>query len=285
MGIFVIFLCVPLFAVNSFCDKYASEYHNQANNFKYNACKFFVGSLILLPLFLLNNPQNIEIGSVICGILCGLMYTINKTFILRGYQKTSVSFMTLSHAAGMLIPCIIGHFFWNEKITLISLTGMIVTVIAIMLIKNKKTENGARGGLLIGIFVFLSSGGVMVLQKIMGLYFPKDNISAYNFYSFVIPAAIMLLFSFMTNKGKNTAKISKKVFLSAIGSSVSLCVISLVMTSLAGKIPSEILFPFFNGTGIIAVCVGSVFVFKERINALQILGIFLAILGMCLVNF
>ena len=43
-----------------------------------------------------------------------------------------------------------------------------------------------------GLIVCISSGGVMVLQKIMGIYFKDQSVVAYNFYSFVVPTIIMI---------------------------------------------------------------------------------------------
>ena len=70
-----------------------------------------------------------------------------------------------------------------------------------------------------------------------------------------------------------------------MGSAVSLCVISLVMTSLAGKVPSVVLFPLFNGSGIILVSLGSILVFKEKLTRKNLAGLFLGVIGLCLVNF
>ena len=70
----------------------------------------------------------------------------------------------------------------------------------------------------------------------------------------------------------------------ALGSGVCLAVIGFVMTTLASGVPSVILFPLFNGSGILAVCIGSVFVFGEALNAKQTAGLLLGVCGLCLVN-
>ena len=122
----------------------------------------------------------------------------------------------------------------------------------------------------------------MVVQKLMGLYFSEQSVSAYNFYSFVVA---FLILSFFTRGKDFEPKSKKRVFLCAAGSAISLCAISLVMTSLAGSVPSVILFPLFNGLGIIFVCIGSVFVFKEKMTAKKIIGLILGVCALCLVNF
>ena len=278
--ILIVLACVPLYVLNAFCDKHISS---QEGNMLYNAIKFLIGSLLLLPMALTDSAPKFELGVVICGVACGVMYAVSKTVILKGYKKTSVAFMTLCHAAGMIIPCVIGHFFWLEKLSILSVVGILLTMTSIVLLKDSKTDKKKfkTVGIVIGIVVFLTSGGVMVAQKLMGLYFAGQSIGAYNFYSFIVAFFILCFFA----KSKNIDKKSKKaVLICSMGSAVSLSIISIVMTKMAGSVPSVVLFPLFNGLGIIFVCVGSVFVFKEKLSIKNVVGLLLGVCGLCLVN-
>lgn len=282
--ILIILACVPLYIINSFCDKYVSARSSNKNNFLYNCIKFFVGSLCLLPVFLLDDAPRFKLGAILCGVACGIMYAVSKTVIMKGYEASSVAFMTLCHASGMIIPCVIGHFLWSEPLSFLSVVGILLAVVSIVLLKDSKSDKKSLGmmGIMIGIIVFLTSGGVMVVQKLMGLYFSEQSISAYNFYSFVVA---FLILSFFVRPEADVRTNMRAVVLCAAGSAVSLCAISLVMTSLAGRVPSIILFPLFNGLGIIFVCIGSVFAFKEKLTAKKMFGLILGVCGLCLVNF
>lgn len=283
IDILIILACVPLYIVNSFCDKHISSQNGNKHNILYNGIKFLMGSILLIPMALTDNAPKLEFGVVLCGVACGVMYAVSKTVILKGYETTSVAFMTLCHASGMIIPCIIGHLFWSEKIGVLSVIGILLAVISIVLLKDSKTNEMKfkTVSIVIGIVVFLTSGGVMVAQKLMGLYFAEQSIGAYNFYSFIVAFFILCLFI----KPKNLDKKSKKtVLICAIGSAVSLSIISFVMTGLAGSVPSIILFPLFNGLGIIFVCIGSVFAFKEKLSTKNVVGLLLGVCGLCLVN-
>lgn len=287
--ILIILACVPLYVINSFCDKHVSLKSGNKYNFLYNCIKFLIGSTCLLPMFLLDSAPKFKLGAILCGIACGIMYAVSKTIILKGYEKTSVAFMTLCHSAGMILPCIIGHFFWSEHLTLISSIGILLAIISIVMLKDSPSEKKSFDamGIIIGIAVFLASGGVMIIQKLMGIYFHEQSVSAYNFYSFIVPFLILSFFvkpSACRSTDATDKKNIRTVFLCALGSSVSLCAISLVMTSLAGRVPSAIMFPLFNGIGIIFVCVGSAFVFSEKLNRKKILGLIIGVLGLCLVN-
>lgn len=277
-----ILLCVPLYVLNSFCDKYISLENNSSVNFLYNTIKFFIGSILLLPVFIIDSFK-FEWGIVICGILCGIMYAISKMVILTGYEKTSVAFMTLCHSSGMLLPCLLGHFLWNEKLTIISVAGIILIIASIILLKDSKAKSKGKNikGIIIGFVVLATSGGVMIVQKIMGIFYPQTGVNAYNFYSFV---SALLILTVMSKQALKQNKFTKKYTLCGFGSAFSLCIISLVMTNLASSIPSVIMFPLFSASGIISVTLLSSVLFNEKITVKKICGLITGLFGLLMTN-
>ena len=136
--IFIILACVPLYVINSFCDKAVSVRNGNSYNYLYNCVKFLICSICLVPVLFLESLPIIASGSLICGVFCGLMYAVSKTVMLKGYQSTSVAFMTLCHSSGMIVPCILGHFIWLEKLSWLSIIGIVITIISITLLKDNK---------------------------------------------------------------------------------------------------------------------------------------------------
>lgn len=280
--ILIIIACVPLYILNAFADKFISSKYG--NSFFYNSVKFLICTLCLLPAFIGDKLPKFTAGCIICGVTCGILYIINKTTMLKGYESTSVSFMTLCHSAGMILPCIVGAIIWNERLSVISVIGMLLTVVSMFFLKSAKSESKKMNlhGVLLGVLVFLSSGINMLLQKIMGLCFKDESVIAYNFYSFAVAFAVLNFFI----KPKEIKKENFKFILPAAAiSAVSLCIVSTVMTSLSSAVPSVILFPLFNGMGIVCVCIGSVFAFKEKLDRRKLFGLFVGVIGLCLVNF
>ena len=284
--IIIIIACVPLYLINSFCDKIVSSKEKNRYNYFYNALKFLICSICMLPMLLFEKMHVFVAGSLLCGTFCGIMYAISKVFMLRGYEKTSVAFMTLCHSSGMILPCIIGHFLWSEKLTTISVLGMVLAILSIVLLKGGSREDKKFNftGAIFGIIVFLTSAGVMIAQKLMGIYFSEQSVSAYNFYSFVVPFLIISCFVCPKKLAGEEKKNKLLVCVCALGSAVSLCIVSFVMTSLSGRVPSVLLFPLFNGLGIIFVCIGSVFAFKEKFTIKKLIGLALGVIGLYLVN-
>ena len=284
--IFIILACVPLYVINSFCDKIISSKEQNRYNYFYNAIKFLICSICMLPMLLFEKMPVFVAGSLFCGICCGVMYAISKTVMLKGYEKTSVAFMTLCHSSGMILPCIIGHFFWSEKLNAMSVLGMILAILSIVLLKGGNGENKKLNfnGAIFGIIIFLTSAGIMIAQKLMGIYFSEQSVSAYNFYSFIVPFLIICCFVRPKQLAGGEKKNKLIACICALGSAISLCVISFVMTSLSGRVPSVLLFPLFNGLGIMLVSIGSVFIFEEKLTVKKMIGLALGVIGLCLVN-
>ena len=281
--ILIILACVPLYVINSFCDKHVSSMDGNRHVFLYNTVKFLTAALFSLPFMLADAAPKWMLGALLCGIGCGVMYAISKVLILKGYEETSVAFMTLCHAAGMILPCIVGHFLWSERLTFFAIIGILLTVVSIVLLKDAPQERRSRSkiGILLGLIIFATSGGVMLLQKCMGRYFIGESVAAYNFYSFFVA---FLLLCPRIRRAKSDRSSYKHLLPCALGSALSLCIISLFMTSLSGRVPSVILFPLFNGLGIMLVCLGSIPVFHERMTKKKLLGLIGSVIGLCLIN-
>ena len=129
----------------------------------------------------------------------------------------------------------------------------------------------------------ISDIGVQVNTS-RNIYFTKDNIGLYNFYSFFVAALILCFFIKPKPITDCSKKDKKTIAFCALCSAISLAVVGFVMTTLASSVPSVIMFPLFNGLGIILVCIGSVFVFKEKLSVKKTAGLILGVFGLFLIN-
>ena len=110
MEIVLLLLCVPLYVLNSFCDKYVSTKNNSIINIVYNIVKFGLGSVIFFGLFL-ESPSKLEWGSFVCGVISGLMSSVADITIV-----TMQDIMRLGTEARMNTPgCAGGNWQWRMK--------------------------------------------------------------------------------------------------------------------------------------------------------------------------
>ncbi len=284
--ILIILACVPLYVINAFCDKIVSGRNQNKYNVLYNSFKFLICSFCMLPMLLWERGSLLGSGAFVCGLACGVMYAVSKTVMLKGYERTSVAFMTLCHSSGMILPCILGHFFWGERLSSVSVVGILLAILSIVLLKggNQESRTVDVMGISFGILIFLTSAGVMISQKLMGRYFAEQSVGGYNFYSFIVAFLILVCFIRPKRLEEGEKKEKKLMLLCALGSAVSLSIISFVMTNLAKNVPSIVLFPLFNGLGILCVCLGSVWAFREKLTKKKTVGLVLGLVGLFLVN-
>lgn len=284
--ILIIIACVPLYVINSLCDKKVSALKENKYGYIYNAVKFLLCALCMVLAVIGGTGSAFGLGCILSGALCGVMYAVSKTVILKGYEISSVAFMSLCHASGMIVPCILGHFLWSEKLNVFSVIGILLAIFSIVLLKcgEKEDKKFQLKSVVFGLIVFLTSAGVMIAQKLMGIYFTDQSVGAYNLYSFIVAFLIIGSTSFVKKAPLPEKKEKTPVILCGIGSALSLSIISFVMTSLAGAVPSVILFPLFNGLGIICLTFASAIFFKEKLTPVKIAGLLLGVFGLCLVN-
>lgn len=284
--ILIILACVPLYVCNAMCDKTVSSQIAAKYSGIYNCLKFVLCGICVIPFLAVEKISVVGMGTFLCGSCCACMYAISKTVILKGYEATSVAFMTLCHAAGMIVPCLLGHFLWAEKLSFLSGLGIFLTVAAIVLLKDAVGDNKKLNakGILYGMVTLLTSAGVMVAQKCMGVYFPEESPGLYNLIAFAGTALILCPLVKPQEFRKETRKVKRTVGICALGSACALAIISIVMTSLASNVPSVILFPLFNGTGIILVCVVSALVFREKLTAKKLAGLLAGLVGLYMIN-
>lgn len=66
--ILIILACVPLYVINSFCDKVVSNKNGNSYNYIYNCAKFFVCCLCMVPTLFLKASSMLALSSLICGL-------------------------------------------------------------------------------------------------------------------------------------------------------------------------------------------------------------------------
>ena len=83
--ILIILACVPLYVINSFCDKAVSAKYGDKYNIVYNSIKFLLCSLCMVFMLFSDSAPKLGWGCLLCGFICGVMYAVSKTVMLKGY--------------------------------------------------------------------------------------------------------------------------------------------------------------------------------------------------------
>ena len=239
----------------------------------YQICSFSVSFLIF---FCIACFHSFSVFSMLLGFLFGAMTFLGTYFRILALSSGPMHITILITTASMLIPTLSGCLFFHEAFSIFRLIAVVILIGFLYLATSggKKEEYPVtvrKKWLLSCSLAFFGIGMVGVLQKIHQSSEHRNELYGFLASAFLISTGLTLLLK----RGKNGSgkPLPKRMYLSA-GIS-GLCVFSMyaINTKLSGELPSQLFFPLVNGSAVVLSTLVSVFVFKERMNCRQIIGL------------
>ncbi|MEG1879932.1 MAG: EamA family transporter [Oscillospiraceae bacterium] len=248
-------------------------------------------SAVLAGIVMLIGGGNLHIDkwTLLYAVMCGISISICMIANLMALKEGSVALVNIFAMAGILIPCVTGHFFFQEYMTIMQLVGIILLIGSTLFLMqyNKSLYGKITAKMIILIFiVMISNGTTMLAQKMFAMYVPNSNVSMFSFLSFLIPGILLLLLIKPIAK-KDNDKIEllpKPVF--AIGAilALALLLVSQLSTVISKALPSVVVFPIVNGGGLIIVTLVAAIFFKEKLTVKSLIGLVLGIVSLIIIN-
>jgi drug/metabolite transporter (DMT)-like permease len=174
---------------------------------------------------------------------------------------------------GFIFPTMAGMIFWSEETSVFKIIGIafaICTVVVSGMTKKGSTKTDDEQGngkkstkFIIPLCISMaSSGGLGIVQKLQQKSGFGEQKGAFVIISFVVAAAISLLFALTC--GKRQEKAARGKLIAAAGAGICFGVANLLNTSLAGTLDGAIFFPTLNISAIFLSLALSIIIFKER---------------------
>lgn len=258
----------------------------------YGAYRYILSGLMALVLLIIAGAYT-QITPLAAAIsaLGALALTINLYCGLEALKSGAIVLTSLAGSAGLLLPCIIGIFLFDEPMSAWQFLGIgLLLIAAYLLIGYSKQLTGSftPKTLLLLIGSMLSNGTIMVAQKMFSKYLPGTNASVFSFLSFGI-AGICMLLGFLACIGgkdgkKELPKLPPRLFAYGAVLSVALLVINQLATIAGRVIPSAILFPINDGGGTIIAAITAAVFFKEKLTVRSVCGLLLGIASLIVIN-
>lgn len=202
-------------------------------------------------------------------------------------QKNGVSVTSIAGKMSVVIPVFFGVFLYDESVTLVKITGIVIALLAVYLssLKEKKTSV-ENAGLLFPILLFFGSGTIDTLLKYVEVSFVKENeVALFSGSLFGIAGCFgigILLIKFIM---KRTAFGFKNILAGIVLGVPNYYSIIFLIKSLQTKgLESSVLFTINNVAIVIASVLVGLLLFKEEFSTKNKLGIALAIVGIVLVS-
>ncbi|MCX8056487.1 MAG: DMT family transporter [Ignavibacteria bacterium] len=250
-------------------------------------------ALILLFLIITLFGINIELNStqLVYLSLSGIVgLTFGDTFLFLAYKEIGARLSMLIMSLSPAIAAILAYLFLNEKISLIGVLGILVTLIGILIVvyeKNGSQENIINYiGILFALLASIGQGSGLVLAK-QAFNISGNSINGFLATAVRLTASLIFLIpiSLLSKKLKNPVEVfvnDTKSFFLTIGGSIagpvlgitfSLVAISHTKVGIASTImalPPVIMLPMVR------------YFFKEKLTFTSVLGALIAVSGVAI---
>lgn len=288
------YLCIILLLrlpQNLFNKKTSGMVDGAAPYFAYGAYRYLLSGALALLLMLFGGFPAISVEAVAISALGAAALGLNLYCGMEALKSGAMVLASMASAAGLLLPCIMGIFLFDESMSIWQLAGILLLIVAgWMLAGYSRSLTGSFTPrtflLLIGSLV--SNGMIMVAQKMFSKYLPDTSASVFSLLAFGLVGIGMGigLLGQLPNKESRTeiAKLPKSLWIYGAGLSAILFVINQLATIAARVIPSVIMFPLGDGGAMIISALTGALFFGEKLTLKSTAGLILGISALMIIN-
>lgn len=257
--------------------------------FLYNAITGLVSAIII---FFWGGIDKVSLFTLLLGIVFGLITTLQTITLLKAMEIGPMSYTTLINSFSTLIPTLSGALFFNEKIELVHIFGIILMIISFVLSvdKSKNNDSASIKWLIYSIIAFICTGGIGVMQKIHQSSEFKGELNAFLVLAFVVSFVFAIILTLLFSKKENnpilqknkSGKVNYIILLVIVIAGACVAVNNKLNLYLSGVMDSAVFFPIVSGGGLVLTTISALIVFKEKLTKKQWAGIIIGILSVIL---
>lgn len=290
--------------IQKICGKKASEYVNDGVTFfHYGGYYQALSAVCALAFLCFVGFYGFNISTVICSVISAILFALDLFTGIEAIKGTSLVVCNMFSLGGLFVPCVLGIFLFDEPMSVWQWLGLLVFVVSIYFLsakENKDDKKAVKPFTLRTFFMLVSSflvnGLVMLVQKYFALFVPDRNEAMFSFLTFGINAVIlyasMLLIGLKKKKSEYDSeerinqikKLPKALLVCGAGLAVALFMVNLLVTMMASKIDSVVLFTVSSALSIVITALVGALIFKEKLTAKNYIGLVLGFFSCVMVS-
>ncbi len=250
------------------------------------------GAVCALVLFIASFSLNVSLFTICTGLAYGVITMMSTMTRLHALSIGPWAYTSVIIALSTLIPTFSGVLFWDEKLTLLQIIGIVLIVVCVVMSVQKKQDDkkANKKWLILSLIAACCSGSLGVMQKIHQSSSHKNELMGFLIVAFLVSSLFSLcilaikkkkgtvLFSLV--KPTENWKTKLGVILSLVG--LGMAVNNVINLHLSGVINSAVFFPIINGGHLVMVTLFAVVVYKEKLTLKQTIGVICGILSVVL---
>lgn len=250
----------------------------------------FFNGLIFFFSFLIFSFNIIGCSYVtfIYGGIFGLLTVLFQLLYISAMSMGNVSLTVMTVNLSMVIPILLSVFCYNEKLTWQKLIGIILTVLAIVMSADKKSElsGNFKKWFILSISASLTNGVMAVCQKVFTKTEFYHESQAFVAVSYLVAALFSLVLVLSLNPKSNlNLRFKVNVWGTALCIGLVLGLFQVLNTKAMTEISGVLFFPAYYGGSIILSGISGVLILKDKLKKNQVISMIIGITAIVLMNF
>lgn len=293
IGYFFLLIALLLGLVKGFFGKKTSEYtHGFSDAIFANIVRMLVcttiGGIIVLAA---DGPEALlpSVKLLLISALSGISTAMFVVMWLVCIKRSAYMMLDIFLMLGGLIPLIVSSIFFDENIKPTQWFGFCVLVIAVILMCAY--NNSIKAKITLPTFLLLVVCGIAngiadSSQKLFVKIIPDGSAAAFNLYTYVFAAIILIISYAVVRKPATAPKVLNLKKISGYILIMGICLFanSYFKTLAAGYLSAVLLYPLNQGCALILSAVMSASLFKEKLTPKAVIGIITAFAGLLIIN-
>ena len=237
----------------------------------------FVSFIWIVILGVLHGISPISTGALLWGLCYGVVISLFLLCKMQAMATGPVSITSFIGCSSLLIATAAGILIFNESVTLLQVTGVILLIAALFLTISPKVEKAKPEWKIWCVFFFLCSGATGIIFKLHQASSCAAEAGGMMLTAAITSAILFAGASVIVSKKQTGAlpRLTKSTVPYLIACGIVSCGYNRLNISLSGQLPSIVFFPLFNGSVILISTLSAVFFFRERMKKAQLAGLIL----------
>ena len=253
------------------------------DSFFFNGGMSAVWAIIMLTWFLAAGTRTVSPTAMIFGAVYGAILCLFLYFKNQSIATGPVSLTSLIGNCAFITATWFGVLYADESVSIFQLIGMGLILLSLFLCINPKKSNEklSRKWFLYCIGFFLAGSLIGMFQKVFGKSDAVNEVNGMMLTASVVSCALFFLMGILLNRAGShpMPSIKRPALLYILLAGITGCVYIRLNMSLSALIPSAIFFPVANGGIVIITTVAGTFLFGERLNKIQLFGIWVGLIA------
>lgn len=248
---------------------------------------FFLISVFLGWCVLYAINFTFDAGVLWYSVLFAICYTVTSIGSINALKHGPVALTASLVGLSLIFATVWGFFFWDAKVTVPVIIGLVLVVISILLClysKEKEKKAFSLKWLFYVSLAFFGNAGATIVQRTQQIQYGGQHGNMLMTLALGVSVIAYLFIYLKSDKGDSPAMLKSSWWIPVLAGIFNVALNALVMLLALTELSPSLIYPTINVGGLAVVTVFSLFVFKEKMYPRQWLGVAIGAVAVVLLS-